>query len=60
MNDIKSYVVQAAALQELALDTAALERIATVLTRNAEMARLLAGFEMDESQEPAAVFRAAV
>jgi len=48
--DAESFVVTAAALQGLAgLDAEALQRIAAVFRRNAELAELVLEFELPES-----------
>lgn len=59
MEDIEAYVRQAAALQGLQLDEAALRRVSEVFRRNAALAGQVADFALEESCEAAPVFRAA-
>ena len=55
-NDIKSYVAAAAQAQGLTLEAEQLQRVVTVFTRNADLAKLVLEFDLPETVEPAPVF----
>ena len=55
-NDIESYVAAAALAQGLTLEAEQLQRVVTVFTRNADLAKLVLEFDLPETVEPAPVF----
>ena len=56
--DIERYVAAAAQAQGLTLEAEQLQRVVTVFTRNADLAKLVLEFDLPESVEPAPVFTA--
>lgn len=58
MDEFENYVRQAAALQALQLEPDALQRVAVVLARNAQLAHVVMTFDLDEACEAAPVFQA--
>ena len=54
--DIERYVATAAQAQGLTLEAEQLQRVVTVFTRNAELAKLVLDFDLPETVEPAPVF----
>lgn len=58
MEDAENFVRQAAAIQSLQLDAEALQRVAVVFARNAQLASQVMTFEFDEAREAAPVFQA--
>lgn len=59
MEDIEAYVRQAAILQGLQLDDAALQRVVEIFRRNAALADQVVSFALDATCEAAPIFRAA-
>ena len=59
MDDIETYLRQAAALHGLVLDDAQLARVAVVFRRNVELARLVTDYPLDTGDESAIEFRPA-
>ena len=55
-DDIGRYIAAAAKAQDLTLDPAQLQRVATVFGRNAEIARLVLDFDLPDTVEAAPVF----
>jgi hypothetical protein len=56
--DIERYVAAAAQAQGLTLEAEQLQRVVTVFTRNADLAKLVLDFNLPETVEPAPVFTA--
>jgi hypothetical protein len=54
--DIERYVAAAAQAQGLTLEADQLQRVVTVFTRNADLAKLVLEFELPETVEAAPVF----
>ena len=54
--DIERYVAAAAQAQGLTLEAEQLQRVVTVFTRNADLAKLVLEFEVPETVEPAPIF----
>jgi hypothetical protein len=54
--DIERYVAAAAQAQGLTLEAEQLQRVVTVFTRNADLAKLVLEFELPETVEPAPIF----
>jgi Protein of unknown function (DUF4089) len=54
--DIERYVAAAAQAQGLTLEAEQLQRVVTVFTRNADLAKLVLEFELPETIEPAPIF----
>ncbi len=54
--DIERYVAAAAQAQGLTLEAEQLQRVVTVFTRNADLAKLVLEFDLPETVEPAPVF----
>jgi hypothetical protein len=54
--EIQRYVAAAAQAQGLTLDVEQLRRVATVFTRNADLAKLVLEFDLPDIVEPAPVF----
>jgi hypothetical protein len=54
--DIERYVAAATQAQGLTLEAEQLQRVVTVFTRNADLAKLVLEFDLPETVEPAPVF----
>ena len=54
--DIERYVAAAAQAQGLTLEAEQLQRVVTVFTRNADLAKLVLEFDLPETVEPAPIF----
>jgi hypothetical protein len=54
--DIERYVAAAAQAQGLTLGAEQLQRVVTVFTRNADLAKLVLEFDLPDTVEPAPVF----
>jgi Protein of unknown function (DUF4089) len=54
--DIERYVAAAAQAQGLTLEADQLQRVVTVFTRNADLAKLVLEFDLPETIEPAPIF----